>query len=86
MAARLRRGAGQIRYADMANIEKRPNYTPRRVREQRAYRLVLAGSAAGVIGVVGIVLAVAGVISAGIPVIALIVAALCAAGFKLTVS
>jgi hypothetical protein len=39
-----------------------------------------------VIGVVGIVLAVAGVIGAGIPVIALIVAALCVAGFKLTVS
>jgi hypothetical protein len=70
----------------VANIEKRPNYTPRRVREQRAYRLAVVGGTAGVVGVVGIVLAVAGVISAGIPVIALIVAALCAAGFRLTVS
>jgi hypothetical protein len=70
----------------VADIEKRPSYTPRRVRERRAYRLVLAGSTAGVIGVVGIVLAAVGIVSAGIPVIALIVAALCAAGFKLTVS
>lgn len=70
----------------MANIEKRPDYTPRRVRERRAYRLAVAGGTAGVIGVVGIVLAIAGVIGAGIPVIALIVAGLCAAGFKLTVS
>jgi len=70
----------------MANIEKRGSYTPRRAREQRAYRLAVAGGTAGVIGVVGIVLAVAGVVGAGLPVIALIVAALCAVGFKLTVS
>jgi hypothetical protein len=76
------------RYASraMANIEKRGDYTPRRVREQRAYRLALAGGTAGVVGVVGIVLAIAGVVGAGIPVVALIVAALCAAGFKFTVS
>ncbi len=54
-----------VRYArNVADIEKRGNYTPRRVREQRAYRLVVAGSVAGVIGVVGIVLAVVGVIGA----------------------
>jgi hypothetical protein len=70
----------------VANIEKRSSYTPRRVREQRAYRLAVVGGTAGAIGVVGIVLAVAGVIGAGIPVVALIVAALCAAGFRLTVS
>jgi hypothetical protein len=70
----------------VADIEKRGSYTPRRVREQRAYRLVVAGSVAGAIGVVGIVLAVAGVISAGLPIVALIVAALCALGFSRTVS
>jgi hypothetical protein len=70
----------------MANLEKRSNYTPRRVREQRAYRLAVVGASAGAIGVIGIVLAVAGVVGAGLPVIALIVAALCAAGFKATVS
>lgn len=69
----------------MADLEKRGSYTPRRAREQRAYRLVVAGSVAGIIGVVGIVLAVAGVVSAGLPIIALIVAALCAVGFSRTV-
>lgn len=70
----------------MADLERRGSYTPRRVREQRAYRLMVTGSVAGVIGVVGVVLAVVGVISAGLPVVALIVAALCAWGFSRTVS
>jgi hypothetical protein len=70
----------------MANLQKRPDYTPRRVRERRAYRLAVVGTSAGAVGVIGIVLAVAGVVGAGLPVIALIVAALCAAGFKYTVS
>ena len=69
----------------MADLEKRSSYTPRRVREQRAYRLVVSGSVAGVVGVVTLVLAVAGVVSAAIPVIALIVAALCAWAFARTV-
>ncbi len=70
----------------MGDLEKRGSYTPRRVREQRAYRLVVAGSVAGVVGVVGIVLAVAGVIGSGLPVVALIIAALCAVGFSRTVN
>lgn len=49
----------------------------RRTREQRAYRLVLVGGGAGVIAVVGLVLAVFGVIGLGIPVIAAIVALVC---------
>ena len=49
----------------------------RRSREQRAFRLVLTGGVAGVIAVVGLVLAIAGVIGLGIPVIAAIVAAVC---------
>jgi hypothetical protein len=69
----------------VANLQKRGNYTPRRAREQRAYRLVVAGGTAGVVGVVGIVLSVAGVVSAALPIIALIVAALCAWGFVATV-
>jgi hypothetical protein len=69
----------------VANIEKRGNYTPRRVRERRAYRLALAGSTAGVVGVVGIALSVIGVVSAALPIVALIVAALCAWGFMATV-
>lgn len=67
------------------DLQKRGSYTPRRVREQRAYRLVLTGSVAGIIGVVGVVLAVAGVVSTALPIIALLIAALCAFGFMRTV-
>jgi hypothetical protein len=66
----------------VSNIEKRGSYTPRRVREQRAYRLLIVGGGAGVVGVVGIVLAAAGAIGSGIPIIALIVAAICAVLFR----
>ena len=65
----------------MSNLDRRGGYTPRRVREQRAYRMVVVGGAAGVIGVVGVVLAVVGLIGAALPVIAFIVAALCVFGF-----
>ena len=68
----------------MSNLQKRGNYTPRRTREQRAYRLVVTGGVAGTIGVVGLALALVGVISAGIPVIALIVAAICLVMFRST--
>ena len=66
----------------MADLQKRGSYTPRRVREQRAYRLVLAGSATGAVGVVGLVLAIAGVTSAGWPIVLLIVSALCLVMFR----
>ncbi len=69
----------------MADIQKRGNYTPRRTREQRAYRLVVAGGVAGTAGVIGLVLAVAGVTSAGWPLIALVVAAICMLMFRRTV-
>ena len=66
----------------MANIEKRGGYTPRRTREQRAYRMVVVGGASGVAGVVGLVLAVAGTISAIWPILLLIVCGLCVVGFR----
>jgi CHASE2 domain-containing sensor protein len=69
----------------VANLEKRGGYTPRRAREQRAYRLVVTGGVAGVVGVVSLVLAIAGVVGAWLPIIALIVAALCWFGFTRTV-
>jgi fatty acid desaturase len=65
----------------MADLQKRGSYTPRRTREQRAYRLAVTGAGAGVVGVAGIVLAIAGVVGAWLPIIALIVAAACAWGF-----
>ena len=65
----------------MSNLEKRGSYTPRSVRERRAYRLAVTGAGAGVVGVGGLVLAIAGVVGAWLPIIALIVAALCWFGF-----
>lgn len=70
----------------MANLDKRPSYTVRRVREQRAYRLIVAGATATAVGVVGIVLAAVGAIGPTLPIVALIVAALCAVAFRRTVS
>jgi hypothetical protein len=67
--------------ADMSNLEKRGSYTPRSARERRAYRLVVTGGIAGVVGILGIVLAIAGAVGAWLPIIALIVAALCWFGF-----
>ncbi len=69
----------------MADLQRSGNRTPRRVREQRAYRLALTGGVAGTIGVIGLVLALVGVTSAGWPIIALIVAAICMLGFRSTV-
>jgi hypothetical protein len=69
----------------MANIQKRGGYTPRHQREQRAFRLVVAGGIAGTVGGVGIILAIAGVVGVGLPIIALLVAALCVYGFRRSV-
>ncbi len=69
----------------MAELQKRSGYTPRRAREQRAYRLVVSGSVAGIVGVVTLVMAIAGIVSGAIPAIALIVAALCVWAFSRTV-
>lgn len=70
---------------NVSELEKRGSYTPRRVRERRAYQLAVAGGVAGTVGVVGIVLAITGIVGAGLPIVALIVAALCALGFMRTV-
>ncbi|MFL5886616.1 MAG: hypothetical protein ACJ77M_16225 [Thermoleophilaceae bacterium] len=54
----------------------------RRSREQRGYRLVVAGGTAGAIAVVTFVLAVFNVIGFTLPVIAAIVAAVCVVLFR----
>ena len=62
----------------MSGLERRGGSGPtRRQREQRAYRLVLAGGTAGLVAVVGLILAALGVIGFGIPVLAAVVAVLC---------
>jgi putative flippase GtrA len=51
-------------------------------RERRAYRLVVVGGTAALVAVVGIILAVVGAIGWGIPLIALVVAVVCAFMFR----
>jgi hypothetical protein len=58
----------------------------RRSRERRAYQLVLVGGTAGVIAVVGFILALVDVMGFGIPFIAAIVAVVCLLLFRRTVS
>jgi hypothetical protein len=66
----------------MSNVAKRTNRTPRRVREKRANQLVLVGSIAGVVAVVGFLLALFTGFSWGIVFVAAIVAAVCAVLFR----
>ncbi|MGO9909504.1 MAG: hypothetical protein ACLP4R_19680 [Solirubrobacteraceae bacterium] len=70
----------------MADIQKRGNYTPRQVRERRAYQLVVTGGVASAVFVVSLVLSIAGVIGATLPVISLIVAIICLVMFRRSVS
>ena len=67
-------------------LSPRGDYTPRRTREQRAYRMVVASGAAGTVAVVTFVLAILGIGSFAIPVIAAIVAAVCFFVFRRIVS
>jgi uncharacterized membrane protein len=71
----------------MGNLSPRPGRSPssRRKREQRAYTLTLVGGVSAVVAVVGVILAIAGVISGSIPLIAAIVAVVCALWFRSTV-
>lgn len=69
------------------SITPRPGGSPsRRVREKRAYQLVVAGGTAGAVTVIGAILAFAGVIGWGLPFVALVVALVCAFAFRRTVS
>ena len=70
----------------MSSLSPRGDYTPRRVREQRAYRLAMTGGVASAVAVVGVVLAILGVVGAGMPIIAAVVAAICFALFRRVVS
>jgi uncharacterized membrane protein YgaE (UPF0421/DUF939 family) len=71
----------------MGDLTRRPSGPPsRRSREQRAYRLVLAGGAAAVVAVVTFVLAAINVMSFAIPVLAVIIAVVCGLLFRRTVS
>ncbi|MFL5895022.1 MAG: hypothetical protein ACJ76Z_07900 [Thermoleophilaceae bacterium] len=70
----------------MTGLEPSRRRLPRQARERRAYRLVMIGGVAAAVAVVGFVLAVAGVMGGGIPLVALIVAVVCGLWFRSTVS
>ncbi len=70
--------------SDLAPSGGRP--PSRRSRERRAYNLVLAGGAASAVAVVGVVLAIVGIIGFGIPVLAAIIAVVCFLILRRTVS
>ena len=62
----------------MSSLEpRRGSGMSRRDKERRAYQLVVAGGVAAVVTVVGVVLAIAGVIGAGLPFVAAVVTLVC---------
>ncbi len=62
----------------MSDIERRGgSRLTRKQREQRAFRLVLATGAFGLVGAVGLLLAILTSFSAGLPILALVIAAIC---------
>ncbi len=70
----------------MSDLERhRGSRLTRKQREQRAYRLVLATGAFGVAGAAGLLLAIFTGFGAGLPILALIIAAICFAMFRRTV-
>jgi hypothetical protein len=66
----------------VSNIQKRGSYTPRRVREQRAFRLVAVGGTTGALGALGVILAAAGVVGWFAPIVLIIVAVACFGLFR----
>jgi hypothetical protein len=73
---------GRLYARAVTDLEKRRSHTPKRVREQRAYRMVVIGGIAGLVGVIGLGLAVVGVIGAGLPIVAIVIAVISALLFR----
>ena len=69
------------------DLTRRPGGPPsRRAREKRAYQLAVGGGVAGAVAVIGGILALVGAIGWGLPVLAVIIAAVCWLLFRRTVS
>ena len=67
----------------MSDLERRSSSRlSRQQREQRAYNLVLAGGALGLVFAVGTLLAIIGIIGWSIPILAAILAVVCALLFR----
>jgi hypothetical protein len=69
----------------MNGLQNQGKYMPRRKRERRALRLIATGGIASVVVIVGLALAIAGVVTAALPIVALAVVGLCAYLFRRTV-
>jgi CHASE2 domain-containing sensor protein len=61
----------------MSEMEPSRSRMPRRAREERAYRLVVATGVFGAVAVVGLVLAIVGVIGGWLPFVAAVIAVVC---------
>lgn len=70
----------------MADITPRPNRTPRRAREQRAFRLVQIGGASAVLGVLYGIVALVTPLGMGPAFLLIAVAILCGVLFRRTTS
>lgn len=69
----------------MSDIERRGgSHLNRQQRVDRAYKLVVASGALGVVGVTGMVLSIVGIIGAGWPILSLIIAAILFMAFRRT--
>lgn len=80
-------------FVNVATVRSMSELTPRaggppsrRSREQRAYRLVVTGGVAGAVAVIGAVLALVGVFSWALPVLAAVLAGICFFLLRRTVS
>lgn len=70
----------------MADLQRRSgSRVSRSARERRAFQLVVAGGALGIFGAVGLLLAIFTSFGAGLPLLALVLAAVCAVLFSRTV-
>ena len=70
----------------MSDLAPRSGGPPsRRSREERAFRLVTIGGGAAAVAVVGVVLAIVGILGWWLPILAIIVAAICGLLFRRTV-
>jgi putative flippase GtrA len=67
----------------MSDLQRRPGSgLSRSARERRGFQLIVAGGTAGAVAVVTFVLALAGVLSWGVPFLALAIAIVCGLLFR----
>ena len=70
----------------MSDLTRRPGNRPtRRAREQRAYQLLLTTGTASAVTVVTAILAIVGIVGWGLPILALVIAAIAGILFRRTV-